>query len=91
MISVGLFGGPLQHHLILLDHTSEECLRLLRPLLDIVLTTSELLRDDRGLSHRLDSESLSKLELSRDCLIARTASASPDSAATGALNVNNSC
>ena len=38
-----LFSGPLQHHLRLVDHTSEECLRLLRPLLEIFLTTSELL------------------------------------------------
>ena len=37
-----LFSGPL-HHLRLVDHTSEECLRLLRPLLEILLTTSELL------------------------------------------------
>ena len=39
-----LFSGPLQHHLRLLDHTSEECTRLLRPLLEILLTASELLR-----------------------------------------------
>ena len=30
-----LFSSPLQHHLGLLDHSSEECLRLLRPLLNI--------------------------------------------------------
>ena len=39
-----LFSGPLQHHLRLLDHTSEECLRLLRPLLEILLLATELLR-----------------------------------------------
>ena len=48
-----LFSGPLQHHLRLLDHTSEECLRLLRPLLEILLSASEHLRTiEGGLSHR---------------------------------------
>ena len=35
---------PLQHRLGLLDRFSEECLRLLRPLLEILLTSSEFLR-----------------------------------------------
>ena len=39
-----LFSCPLQHHLGLLDHTNEECLRLRRPLLELLLTTSELLQ-----------------------------------------------
>ena len=30
-----LLSGPLQHHLRLLNHTSEESLRLLRPLLEV--------------------------------------------------------
>ena len=32
-----VFSCPLQHHLGLLDDTSEECLRFLRPLLKILL------------------------------------------------------
>ena len=39
-----LFSGPLQHHLRLLDHASEECIRLLRPLLEILLFAREFLR-----------------------------------------------
>ena len=42
-----LFSGPLQHHLRLLDHTSKECFRLLRTLLEILLTSSEFLRTSK--------------------------------------------
>ena len=40
-------SGPLQHHLRLLDHISQECLRFLGPLLEILLTSSEFLRTSK--------------------------------------------
>ena len=43
-----LFSCPRQHHLRLLDHTCEECLRLLRPLLKIPLFAREVLRTTKA-------------------------------------------
>ena len=43
-MSVTCSAAHFQHHLGLLDPTSEECLRLLRPLLEILLSASEVLR-----------------------------------------------
>ena len=62
-----LFSGPLQHHFGFLDHSSEEYLSLLRPLLEILFLTREFLSDVQGLSHRWDSECLSELGLWQDC------------------------
>ena len=43
-----LISRPLQRHLRLLDHTSEECLRLRRPLLKILLAAREFLRTTKA-------------------------------------------
>ena len=43
-----LFSSPLQHHLGL-DHSSEECLRLLRPLLGILFLAREFLRTTKAI------------------------------------------
>ena len=61
-----VLSGPLQHHLRLLDQTSEECLHLLRPLLEILLTASELLRASEAF-HIDETRVFPKLELLRDC------------------------
>ena len=44
-----LLTGPLQHHFRLLDHSSEECLSLLRPLLKILFFAREFLRTTEAL------------------------------------------
>ena len=44
-----LFSCPPQHHLGLLDHSSEECLRLLRTLLEILFLVSEFLRTTKAI------------------------------------------
>ena len=72
-----LLSCPLQHHLRLLDHTSEERLRLLRPLSEILLSARELLRTTKTFHINETRSVLPNLRL-----IARTASASPDFAAT---------
>ena len=62
-----LLSGPLQNHIRLLDHTSEECLRLLRPLLEILLTSSEFLRTSKTFHINETRSILPNLGLSRDC------------------------
>ena len=44
-----LFSSPLQHHLGLLDHSSEECLFLLRPLLEILFLAIEFVRTTKAI------------------------------------------
>ena len=58
-----LFSSQLQHHLGLLDHCSEECPRLLRPLLDILFFAREFLRTTQA----IHLECLSELELQQGC------------------------
>ena len=44
-----LLSSPLEHHLRLLDQATEECLSLLRPLLEILLFAREFLRTTQAL------------------------------------------
>ena len=67
VVETVLFSCPLEHHLRLLDHTSEERLRLLLPLLKILLSARKFLRTTKAFHTDETRSDFSELILSRDC------------------------